>query len=149
MDNDDIPPLRRPEDMPPVLTQADLHRHWRALMGPLGFGSPRLYVQFVPPDGRVEGMILEVDELPDLPDERMADGLFDACRSVIETDLPEATRVAVLYAHPGRGGDLTERTWGRALTAAAERAGVPVWEVHVANDVRLRVLAPDDLVEPA
>ena len=31
--------------MPLVRNQADLHRHWRALMGRLGFSQPRLYLQ--------------------------------------------------------------------------------------------------------
>lgn len=148
--DDEIPRLRRPEDMPPVLSQADLHRHWRALVNPLGFHHSRLYLRFVPPDGRVDGFVLEIEDLPELPVPAAATALFRMCRMVIEADYPEGTRVAVLYARPGRRGtSAVDRAWGRAVIEAAVRAGVDLWQVHLANDEELHVLAPDDLVEPA
>jgi hypothetical protein len=147
---DDIPGLRPPEDMPPVHTQTDLHRHWRALMGELGFAHARLYVLFVPPDGRVEGLLMEIDELPDLPDAASAAALMACCKQVVGEALPPQTRLAVLYARPGRRGpSVADRAWAGALTAAADRAGIAMWQVHVANDDALHVIAPDDLVEPA
>jgi hypothetical protein len=148
--HDNVPPLRPPEDMPPVRTQADLHRHWRALMGELGFTRPRLYLLFVPPDGRVEGLLMEIDDLPDLPDAESAAALMACCQQVLDGALPEQSRLAVLYVRPGRRGpSVADRAWAGTLTAAAGRARVPMWQVHVANDEALHVMAPDDLVEPA
>ena len=48
--------------MPPVRNQADLHRHWRALMGELGFAQSRLYLQFFTLDGRCTPLILDITE---------------------------------------------------------------------------------------
>lgn len=75
---------------------------------------------------------------------------MDCFGQVLTEALPEGSRLAVLYARPGRGGPSTaDRAWAQALTAAAERAQVPMWQVHAANDQELRVMSPDDLVEPA
>jgi hypothetical protein len=143
-------PLRPPEEMPPVRCQTDLHLLWSALMGELGNTWARIYFQFIPPDGTNIGFVGEIDELPDLPDQQVADALLLSCRYLIERELPAGTRVAMLYARPGRRGPTDQdRRWGQALTLAAERAAVPMWQLHLATDRELRVLAPDDLVEPA
>jgi hypothetical protein len=148
--NQDTPSSCRPEDLPPVRCQTDLHRLWRVLMGRLGFDSARIFFQFIPPDGRSVGFLGEIDELPDLPNQKVADALLQSCRYVIDRDLPLGTRVAMLYARPGRTAPTShDRRWGQALLRAAERAAVPMWQVHLATDRELRVLTPDDLVEPA
>jgi hypothetical protein len=40
MDNDTIPTLPRPEDMPPLTTQADVQGFWRAMMSEQDFRFP-------------------------------------------------------------------------------------------------------------
>jgi len=53
----------------------------------------------------------------------------------------------MLLTRPGRNPlDDADRSWARCLTSAAEQLGVSMWPVHFANDVELRVFAPDDLV---
>ena len=139
-----------PEDLPAVRTQSDLDALWRTLMGPLGFGYPRLYVVFIPPDGRCIPHVTEVGDLPDLPDALMLANLLGICASLLDRTLPTGSRVAFLRARPGRRGiSPADRAWGAALLAAADHAFVPVWPVHLANDHELRVLTPDDLAEPA
>ena len=55
--------------------------------------------------------------------------------------------VAFLLTSPGRNPmDDADRSWGSGLTSAARQHGVAMWPVHFANDVELRVFAPDDLV---
>ncbi len=145
----DIPPLQRPADMPRISTQADLHQRWSTLMGKLGFGYPRIYWQFIPPDGSADSLIVELTELPDAPDLASCESLMEVCRHLLD-ETPQGTRVALLYARPG-GGPLSsaDRAWGRSLTAAARHRGVPMWPIHFANDESLCVLAPDDLTESA
>ena len=139
-----------PENLPDVRTQSDLHALWRTLMEPLGFGYPRLYVVFIPPDGRCVPHITEVGDLPALPDRMMIGNLLTICASLLDQVLPTGSRVAFLHARPGRRGITTaDRAWGAALLAAADDALVPTWPVHLANDHELRVLTPDDLAEPA
>jgi hypothetical protein len=139
-----------PRDLPVVRTQSDLDALWRTLMGPLGFGYPRLYVVFIPPDGRCVPHITEVSDLSELPDPLVIGNLLGICSTLLDRTLPSGSRVAFLHARPGgRGITAADRAWGAALLAAADRALVPVWPVHLANDRELRVLAPDDLAEPA
>ena len=135
---------------PTIRSQADLDAMWRHLMSPLGFGYRRIYVVFVPPDGRVVPRIAEVTDLSELPDPELAANLLTMCADLIDQQLPTGTRVAFLYARPG-GPDFTtaDRRWGAALLQAADDAFVPTWPVHLANDHRLRVLAPDDMAHPA
>ncbi len=52
----------------------------------------------------------------------------------------------MLLTRPGRNPmDDADRSWARQLTSAAEQLGVSMWPVHFANDVELRIFAPDDL----
>lgn len=147
---DAIPPLRRPEDMPPVHSQADLHRHWRALMGRLGFAQTRLYLQFFTIEGRCTPLVLDITEIPDVPDDAMADALMRFCSQALEEVGEPGTRVGILYARPGgRHARTVDLTWARLITDAARRHGVPIFPVHVANDEELTVVSPDELIRPA
>ena len=145
MDDDIIPALTRPEDTEPLTTQADLHRYWRALMAPLGFGSRRLWILFLDPDDRPTPLLLQIDDVPEHCDEPMLEGLVGVCRATREEQ--ELGRVAVLLSRPG-GASLTgsDRHWGRSVLAAAERGGVPFAPVHLATDEQVRVLSGDDLL---
>jgi hypothetical protein len=139
-----------PQQLPAVRCQADLDALWRRLMEPLGFGYPRLYLVFLGPDGRCVPHVTEVADLPELPDRELVTGLVQVCAHVLDDDLPTGTRVAILRARPGpRGITSADRAWAAALLAAAEEHFVPMWPVHLANDHELRVLAADDLAEPA
>ena len=141
---------QRPMPLPHIRSQADLYACWTTLMGPLGFTYPRLYLMLVTPDGSCDGFLTEIAELPAVPDPATTDGLLRMCADLIASVLPQGSRAAFLYARPGGGGvGDEERVWGDALTSSARREGVSMWPVHVANDDQLRVLAPDDLAQPA
>lgn len=147
--NDDTPPLRHPEDMPAIRSQADLHQLWRALVGPLGFSQPALWVSFVSIDDRANGIITKIDELPDRPDDLLLYSLMMICGGQIDRDLPGG-RVAFLYSRPGsRLVTDDDRAWARGLRSAARKAGVPCEPIHLANDEELRIFAPDDLGLPS
>ncbi len=147
MTDDDIPSLRRPENMPPIRTQADLWRHWRAMMGPLGFSERLLWVLFVDSDGRVTPMVEQFSDLPRLPDRPLVDSLMQICARVCADCGLDS--VAMLLSRPGRAGITSaERTWAQRLTEAAAPAGVRMWPVHLANDHALVTVTPDDLASP-
>jgi hypothetical protein len=143
---DAIPPLTRPEDMPPVRSQTDLHRMWRSLMGPLGFGGRSLWLAVLDEHGRPTPRLLQVDEMPPRPDPDMQTSLVRVVSSMAEG----AGQVVFLVSRPG-GDGLTEDdlAWASMLQGAARRAGVPVWPVHRANDRALLVVTPDDLAASA
>lgn len=150
MDND-IPPLRRPEDMPAIRTQADLHEHWRALMGELGFGKRTLWVQLIGPDDRCHPAIMQIDHIPDRPDAEFLAHLMQTCNGLL-VELPPDCRIAMLLSRPGRR-ELTsgDRAWAAGLYRAAALGGVRCAPLHLANDYEVRVITPDDfsLAEPA
>ena len=141
-----IPPLLPPGDMPSIRTQLDLHAHWRALMGPLGFSKRTLWLMFVGPDGGVDGHLTQIDLVPARPVQRMLDQLLRTCAEILTHDRPPGTTVAFLRSRPGSGPlDEEDVAWATGLLAAAAAAGVPCWPVHVANDEQVAVVPVDDL----
>jgi hypothetical protein len=143
---DAIPPLTRPEDMPPIRSQADLQRTWRSLMGPLGFAGRSLWLLVLDEHRRPTPVVLQVEELPPRPDPEVQSALVSVVSSVVE----DAGQVAFLLARPGDDG-LTEEdgAWATMLQEVARQAGAPVWAVHRANDRALLAIAPDDLAASA
>jgi hypothetical protein len=136
--------------MPPVRSQADLHRHWRALMGRLGFGERRIFLQLFLIDGTCTPVVLDITEIPDLPDTATADGLMRFCDLALRDFGEPGMRVGLLYARPGsRRRTSTDLGWATLLTDAARLHGIPLYPIHLANDEELTVVSPDDLIQPA
>jgi hypothetical protein len=51
----------------------------------------------------------------------------------------------MLLMRPGRNPmDDADRSWARFLISVADQLSVSMWPVHFANDIELRLLAPDD-----
>ncbi|TIC85906.1 hypothetical protein E8D34_12455 [Nocardioides sp. GY 10113] len=129
-----FPPLLPPDQMPPIVDQRSLERTWRALMGPLGFAGPQLWVMILA-EGRPLGLT-KVEAAPLRPEPGEVAGLLDLLRDVVAAD----EELAFLFARPGRTRSGDDVAWARLL------AGSPGgWPVHVANDRELWVITPDDL----
>ena len=147
MDDDDafsLPPLLPLHEVPPLRTQADLHRQWRAMMGPLGFGGRRLWLLFLDGDDRPTEVLVQIDDVPDDPPPGL-DGLLRTCVHVREDS--DLGRVAVLLSRPGPGRvRASDRRWGRALLDAAARWDVPLAPLHLATDEAVLPLTGDDLL---
>lgn len=132
--------------MPPVRTDADLHRTWSSMLGDLGFSDRSLWVLFLGDDGRPSGPLLRIDELPDGPWDVAVDDLVAVCRDILDGPGGGGS-VALLVTRPGAGPwHVGDRAWARFLTSAAGRVGGRVWPVHRAHDVALERVAPDDLL---
>ena len=144
MDNDshdDIPPVPRWADHPPIRTQADLELFWRALLGPLGFSQRVLWMVPIDRDDR-PGPIVQIDQLPAHPGKGGLDGLVDLLRHGVLGD----ASVAFLLTGPGRRPmSEDELAWARGLARVAGRAGMTDRPVHRANDSVLAVCSPDEL----
>jgi hypothetical protein len=126
-------------------SQADVHHMWELLMRPLGFASTSLWVSFVDRRGAPIPTLMEITELDDVPSRTDVSMLFDVLRRVVD-DAPEIAGVAFLISRPGRGGLLpSDRVVAGRLLAEAEVAGMRCEPVHVANDVTVLGVAPDDL----
>jgi hypothetical protein len=144
-----IPTLRSADEMPPIHNSADLCFRWRALMGPLGFGQPRLWIAFLTPDAMMNPQLVQIEEIPRCTDAESCRPLLELCQHIVGGNGAGGS-VAFLLTRPGRNPmDDADRSWGRGLTSAARHLGVSMWPVHFANDVELRVFAPDDLVARA
>jgi hypothetical protein len=141
-----IPNMGRAEEMPPIHNSADLCLRWRALMAPLGFSQPRLWIAFLTPDAMMNPQLVQIEEIPRWTDPESCCPLLELCQHIIGRKGVDGS-VAFLLTRPGRNSiDDPDRSWARGLTSAAEDLGVAMWPVHFANDVELRVFAPDDLV---
>jgi hypothetical protein len=143
------PAVRHWSQWPPVHTQADLERHWRELMGPLGFSETLLWVILFDAAGYPTPMIQQVADLPEEPDALEIAKLLSFCTQIIDDAVPDGS-VAFLRTRPGSAtwtpGD---RAWAGGITQAARKASIRVHPVHLANDVDLRVFTPDDLAASA
>ena len=134
-DNDNIPPLLPPDQMPPIIDQASLEDAWHRLLGALGFDTPQLWLLFI--DGDRPRHVVNIEDVPLDPTPADLDGVLSMLGHIVG----DQRSCAILYARPGgpvrTPGDLA---WARGL--AGETGG---WPIHLANDIELRVAAPDDL----
>ena len=143
--DDTIPPLQRPEDAPPIVTDHDLYLRWRSLMGELGFARRRFWLAFIDPDGMMIPHITQIDDVPARTDPGFCSELIHVLDHLNCGEVGGLS-ATILYSRPGRHPmSEDDRSWARALTEAASRAGVRLWPVHFANDAELTVFAPDDL----
>jgi hypothetical protein len=128
-----------------IRSQADLQRMWELLMQPLGFRSTSLWVTFVGSDDRPTRFLIEVSDSDHVPEPREVANLYDVLQQVIEED-PDDLSVAFLITRPGRDGTRAfDRELSSRLLAGARTSGVPIQPIHVADDVAVRAVTPDDL----
>jgi hypothetical protein len=131
-------------DEPMISSQADLCAAWEHLTGGRGFVRRSLWLMLVEPDGTPVPRVLEIDDLPALPDDLLLDRLVEMCEHLLDD---HRLRIAFLVSRPGQDGvSPGDRRWGRALVAAARRARMDVLPMHRANDAGVLPLAPDDLM---
>jgi hypothetical protein len=97
----DIPTLGLPHEMPAIRNSDELYLRWRALMGPLGFSRPRLWIAFLGPDNMMTAPLTQIEEIPRTADSRMCGSLLEMCRHVVGRDGAGGS-VAMLLTRPGR-----------------------------------------------
>ncbi len=128
-----------------IRSQADLQRMWELLMQPLGFRSTSLWVTFVGSDQRPTRLLVEITESESLPSLPEVANLFDVLQQIIDED-PDDLTVAFLITHPGRDGTTEfDRQLSARLLAGAHDSGISLLPIHVADDVAVRAVTPDDL----
>jgi hypothetical protein len=128
-----------------IRSQGDLQRMWELLMQPLGFRSTSLWVTFIGSDDRPTRFLIEVAESEQVPEPREVANLYDVLRQVIDED-PDDLSVAFLITRPGRDGTRPfDRELSARLFAGAPTAGIAIHPIHVADDVAVRAITPDDL----
>jgi hypothetical protein len=133
----DIPTLGLPHEMPAIRNSDDLCLCWRALMGPLGFSRPWLWIAFLEPDNMMTAPLTQIEDIPRTADSRMCVSLLEMCRHVVGRNGAGGS-VPMLLTGPGRNPiDDSDRSWARCLTSAADHLSVSMWPVHFANDVEL------------
>lgn len=132
---DIIPQLLPPEDTPAIRSRQDLHRQWRAFMGPLGFSGRMLWWTFLTAEGRLTPLLSQIDDAPQHPDRPLLASLARTCRQVC-TDIDPHATVAFLLSRPG-GAELTpaDHAWGTGLHRAAAEVGLRTQPFFVATDV--------------
>ena len=128
-----------------VRSQSDLQRMWELLMQPLGFRSTSLWVTFIGSDDRPTRFLIEIADSDRLPGPREVANLVDVLQQVVDED-PDDLRVAFLISRPGRDGTRSfDRELSTRLLTGSRAAGLATHPVHVADDVAVRAITPDDL----
>lgn len=142
----DIPELRPPHLTPPIRTEADLHRHWRALMGPYGQDRRNLWFLLLHADGRCTPVVTRVDDVPEHPERVMVRNLTDLCKRLLR-DIDRGGSAAICLTRKGwampHPGDLA---WAEALAAEAPKRRLDLHTSFLATDEGVVVLRP---AEPA
>jgi hypothetical protein len=132
-----IPPIHTARD--PVNSIDDLRQRWRALMGPLSFGTRLLWFGLIGPDRR---FALKISRIPIHPRRRgpIVWNLMSSLRTLLD-DLDTGTTAALLLSGPGRGPISTiELVWSKSLTEMAARFAVPLEPIFRANDESVALL---------
>ena len=128
-----------------IRTQSDLQRMWELLMKPLGFRSTSVWVTFIGPDDRPTRFLVEIAESEQLPEPVEVEHLYDVLEQVC-ADEGEGTSVAFLVTRPGRDSVNTfDRELATRLIAGSRSSYLRCHPIHVANDVAVRAITPDDL----
>ena len=132
-----IPPIQTACD--PVYSTQDLRERWRALMGPLSFGTRLLWFGLIGPDRCFTKKLSRIPVRP-RPRGRIVWNLMSSLRTLLD-DLEAGTTVALLLSGPGRGPVSTiELVWSKSLTDMAERFAVPLEPIFRANDESVALL---------
>lgn len=113
-------------------------------MGTRCFDRRSLWLIFLDADGHQSDLIVPIDDIPILPDNRDVAAIADLVGRVREE--VGVAQVPMLLSRPGPR-DITEgdRRWAAALSAAV-RDLHPRWPIHLATRDRVQVFAPDDLI---
>jgi hypothetical protein len=132
-----IPPIQTACD--PVYSTQDLRERWRALMGPLGFGTRLLWFGLIGPNRCFAKKLSHIPVRP-RPRGRIVWNLMSSLRTLLD-DLEAGTTVALLLSGPGRGPvSTTDLLWSKSLTDMAERFAVPLEPMFRANDETIALL---------
>jgi len=128
-----------------IRTQGDVQRMWELLMQPLGFRSSSVWVTFIGSDDRPTRFLLEITDNEEHPGAEEVASLFSKLELICAEE-SDATSVALLLSRPGRESvNASDRDLARRLMEGARRSNVPCHPIHVANDVAVLAVTPDDL----
>ncbi|WP_203336209.1 hypothetical protein [Nocardioides limicola] len=131
-------------ETPLIHTQSDVEQLWRTLMQPLGFAQHALWACMVEADGHAVPHLLEVDDLPPVFTDADADQLIDFLEHVLREFFPGGS-VALLLTRPGAGPPAPrDRETAAAVYAAAQRQGVSLEVIHLANDTDIAPVPMDE-----
>ena len=130
----------------PIHSTADLRQRWRALMGELGFGQRLLRFVFIGPD-RCMVKVLGDHPVGKQPQPAAVRQLMAMLADVIGEGPDDGSTVAFLLTRPGRGPiTASDRGWCTLMTRTAADFGVLIEPFFRANDERLVLVEPEQLM---
>ena len=128
----------------PLRSALALTRRWVALLSTTVFGARSLWLAWVGTDGCMLPLVVPIDDLPDVPDAAVLDGLLQLHDTVVEARLGDGGHFALALCRPGQP-DITEadEEWAEALRLRLDDEYDGTWSLHVAAGGRVT-----PLVEP-
>lgn len=135
--------LKRPEETF-IRTSTQLTELWQAMMGPGGFSRRSVWHIFFETDGRMNPLVVPIDDVPEEPDDLLVHNLGLAMRE--STRDSDVVSLAALLSRPGPSRMTPQdRRWALALRDTYGQTLCP-WPIHLATAGRVQVFAPDDLI---
>jgi hypothetical protein len=121
----------------PVSTDADVLDRVRQVVGP-DERCDRLCLLFLAADGVQPPVAVSIDDVPSEPDPATARSLCDVIASVLDDTVPGGSVVITLVRPNVSCVTDSDQRWLMALSAAAERTGVPLRMLCVATKAGVR-----------
>ncbi len=126
----------------PVRTDADVLARVTAIIGEQAQAAPALWLFFLDGDGMQSDVVVPIDDVPDLPDPRLAGNVCYIVSQVLSSTEPGGSAVITL-SRPGPA-DHGERDlhWLRALQDGAAAHNSPIRMLCLATPAGVRELGP-------
>jgi hypothetical protein len=116
----------------PIRSAADLTDRWAVVLEPLDFTSRSLCLTWLDHTGRMLPLLMPVDDLPELPDADLIEGLRRVHIGVPNSHLSEGGHFALALCRPGRPEiTATDTAWADKLREGLDGMPLPGWSLHV------------------
>lgn len=118
----------------PICSAADLTERWTTVLDPPVFGARSLWLMWLGADGRMLPIVVPVDDIPELSDYPLLEGLRGLHGAVVETHLDGKGHLAMALCRPG-GPEITttDDEWAHDLRLLFdEQYTDSTWSLHLA-----------------
>jgi hypothetical protein len=127
----------------PIRSADDLTRRWATVLDPPIFGARSLWLMWLGADGLVLPILVPVDDVPELSDNRLLVGLRELHGAITEAHLDGSAHLAMALCRPG-APEVTamDDEWVHDFRGLFEEVHTDsTWSLHLAAGGRVSPLA--------
>jgi hypothetical protein len=123
-------------------TDADVHEHLLAMVGPDRDGPRAVWVQLLDGADRTLPIVIPVTDLPTVVDDLVVTNLARVLHAMVDANAPGGSVAVALVRRAGGDRGTFEVGWSRALRRELAAVGLPVRAIVAIGRDRSRVLPP-------